>query len=103
MIDSTLTWCRCTAAQIACGSNFGMITAVSPTNRQASVATMAAPWMSGAGAIRTMPSPPAPARDCAHSSSSRSPVRKSMPPPSVRQMSSCRHMTPFGWPVVPPV
>ena len=56
MIESTLTWCRCTAAQTACGSNFGRITAVSPMNRQASVATMAAPWMSGAGAIRTMPS-----------------------------------------------
>ena len=65
-----------------------MITAVSPPNRVASVATMAAPWMSGAGAIRTMPSPSAPARDCAHSSGSRSPEMKSMPPASVRQMSS---------------
>ncbi len=105
--DSTLTLCRCTAAQIASGSNFGMITAVSPPNRQASVATMAAPWMSGAGAMRTMPrpsmAPSAPWRDCAHSSSSGSPVMKSMPPPSVRQMSSWRHMTPFGCPVVPPV
>ncbi len=68
-----------------------------------SVATIAAPWMSGAGAMRTMPSLSAPWRDCAHSSSSGSPVMKSMPPPSVRQMSSWRHMTPFGCPVVPPV
>ena len=103
MTESTLTWCRCTASQTACGSNFGKITAVSPPNRHPSVATMAAPWMSGAGAMRTMPSSPAPARDCAHSSASGSPVMKSMPPPSVRQMSSWRHMTPFGCPVVPPV
>ena len=71
MIDSTLTWCRCTAAQIACGSNFGMITAVSPMNRQARVATIAAPWMSGAGAIRTIPSSSAPVRDWDHSSARR--------------------------------
>ena len=58
MTESTLTWCRCTASQTACGSNFGKITAVSPPNRHASVATMAAPWMSGAGAMRTMPLPP---------------------------------------------
>ncbi len=103
MTDSVLTRCFSTAAQSASGSNFGMITAVSPANRQPSVATMAAPWMSGAGAIRTRAVPSAPLRDWAHSSASGSPVRKSMPPASVRQMSSCRHMTPLGYPVVPPV
>ena len=39
----------------------------------------------------------------ANSFSSGSPVTKLMPPPSVRQTSSCRHITPFGMPVVPPV
>jgi hypothetical protein len=36
-------------------------------------------------------------------SSRASPVMKSMPPPSTRQKSTWRHMTPFGYPVVPPV
>ena len=35
--------------------------------------------------------------------SMRSPVTKSMPPPSAQNTSSWRHITPLGMPVVPPV
>ena len=76
---------------------------VSPANRPASAATCALPWMSGAAQSLTNSPFSRPLRDCAHSSGSGSPVMKSMPPPSVRQMSSWRHITPFGYPVVPPV
>ncbi len=76
---------------------------VSPANSPAIAAHCALPWMSGAAQNFTSPLPAAPRLDCSHSSGSGSPVMKSMPPPSVRQMSSCRQSTPFGYPVVPPV
>ena len=76
---------------------------MSPPNSAASIATCAAPWISGAAVSRTIPPDSSPLRDCSHSSVSGTPVRKSMPPASVRQMSSWRHMTPLGYPVVPPV
>ncbi len=74
----------------------GQDTTVSPENSAASVATWALPWMSGAAQSRTNSPLSRPLRDCAHSSASGSLVRKSMPPASVRQMSSWRHITPFG-------
>ena len=95
MITSTLTLCRSTARQISCGSNRGTSTTVSPLNKPASAATWALPWMSGAAHSLTR-APPCPRRDCSHSSASGVPVAKSIPPARVRQMSSWRHMTPFG-------
>ena len=99
----TFTLCRSISRQTSCGSNRRVSTTVSPPNSAPSVATCAAPWISGAEHSRTSPADSCPRRDCSHSSASTSPVMKSMPPPSVRQMSSCRHMTPLGRPVVPPV
>ena len=72
------------------------MTMVSPANRPASAATCALPWMSGAAQSLTNSPFSRPLRDCAHSSGSGSPVTKSMPPARVRQMSSWRHITPFG-------
>ena len=37
------------------------------------------------------------------SSSTRMPLSASMPPPNAMKTSSCRHITPLGMPVVPPV
>ena len=97
VIMSTLTRCRWTARQTSCGSNCGTNTTVSPLNRPGSVPHCALPWISGAVVSRTIPAGPAvPRRICSHSSGRRSPVVKSMPPPSVRQTSSCRQSTPFG-------
>ena len=58
--------------------------------------------MSGLSGKVTIGSSVAACLDWSYSSSG-SPVMKSMPPPSTRQKSSWRHMTPFGKPVVPPV
>ena len=84
------------ARQISQASKAGSSTMVSPANSPASAATCALPWMSGAAQSLTNSPVSSPLRDCAHSSGSGSPVMKSMPPPSVRQMSSWRHITPFG-------
>ena len=56
----------------------------------------------GMGNLTSCP-PSAPTRARCHSSVTGSLVCQSMPPPSTRQMSSCRHTTPLGLPVVPPV
>ena len=68
-----------------------------------SVPHWAAPCISGASTKPTDGSPSLASRDIWCSSSIRTPVWKSMPPPSTRHTSSWRHMTPFGYPVVPPV
>ena len=92
-----------TASHTRCGSNFGRITLVRPFMSPPRVPHCAAPCMSGAS-TRVAPGSAALASfDSLYSSSMRSPVTKSMPPPRVRHTSSCRHITPFGKPVVPPV
>jgi len=96
MMKSKFTLYRSIARQTSCASNRGASTTVSPENSAASIATWAAPWMSGAAVSRTTPLDSRPLRDCSHSSASGTPVRKSMPPARVRHRSSCRHMTPFG-------
>ncbi len=103
MSTMTLTPRRCTTRQTSSGSNRLVSTTVSPPNSSASAAHCALPWMSGARHSRTIPPISWPRLTCAHSSGTGMPVMKSMPPPSTRHTSSCRHSTPFGYPVVPPV
>jgi hypothetical protein len=76
---------------------------VSPAKSAARAAHCALPWMSGARQNRVIGGISAPRLVWAHSSSSGMPDMKSMPPPRTRQTSSCRQITPFGYPVVPPV
>ena len=77
---------------------------VLPMNHWLSVAIWAAPCISGGITQKTSPvslAAACSARVC--SLATRSLVRASMPCPSAKKMSSLRHTTPLGMPVVPPV
>ena len=90
-----------TISQVRTGSNFGSRIVTWPAKRCISSDACAPPCMSGlSGSVMSASS--SAFLDWSYSSSG-SPVMKSMPPPSTRQKSSWRHMTPLGNPVVPPV
>jgi hypothetical protein len=96
--------CCSIAFHTSSASNFGISTNVLPLNRLPNVPHCAAPCMSGA---ITMPRPSSVDAAAAllnvRSSAYFSPVSKEIPPPRTRMTSSCRHTTPLGIPVVPPV
>ncbi len=91
-----------TVRQTSSGSNFGASRVRWPPKRCISIAAWAPPCISGLSGKVTIGSLLSACLDWLYSSS-RSPVMKSMPPPSTRQKSSWRHITPLGKPVVPPV
>ncbi len=66
-----------------------------PANRCISIADWQPPCISGLSGKVIIGSPLAALLDWSNSVS-RSPVMKSIPPPSTRQKSACRHITPFG-------
>ena len=77
---------------------------VSPWIRPRIVDTWPAPCISGAaGSITPGPALSAARSRSASGRSTFSLLYASMPPHSAKKMSSWRHITPFGMPVVPPV
>ena len=95
------TFSRSTISQVRTGSNLGSRMVTWPAKRCMSSDAWAPPCISGLSG-RVMSPSPAACLDWSYSSSG-TPVMKSMPPPSTRQKSSWRHITPLGKPVVPPV
>ena len=103
IIAALIEW-SWTSCQTSSPSNFRCRTVALPRNHWLSVAICAAPCMSGGITRKTIwPSDAAACSARENSEATRSPVTASMPWARPKKMSSERHMTPFGMPVVPPV
>ena len=97
-------WCFSTRRHTSVASNFSMSTFTLPWKNCIRLLEKAAPCISG-GVLRKMSWPSAAAARSAwwNSDGTFSWVKKSVPPISAWKMSSDRHITPLGMPVVPPV
>ncbi len=104
VMPRTFTFSRSISFQICSASNFESSTVVSPWIKPRMVDTWPAPCISGAAGRLTPGVVLSTARsDSTSGRSIFSLLWASMPPHSAKKMSSCRHITPFGMPVVPPV
>ena len=104
VMSTEFTPCSWNVSHTPSALNWRTITSVDPRNHWLSVAICAAPCMSGGMMQNTSGvSLAAACSERKYSFGTRSPVVASMPWPSAKKMSSLRHITPFGMPVVPPV
>jgi hypothetical protein len=92
-----------TSCHTRCASNFDTRTILLPTKLPPMTPHWVAPCMSGAIGNEVVGPWARPFSTIASGRSTFVPPTTSMPPPSAKKTSSCRHTTPLGMPVVPPV
>ena len=103
MITELMPWAS-TRSHTPSASNLDTSTIVEPMNHWLSMAICAAPCMSGGITPKISGVSDAAAISAlVNSEETRSLVSASMPWPRAKKMSSWRHITPLGIPVVPPV
>ncbi len=101
--EMLLTRSFSTVRSTSSGTNLRWITTRCPKLKPMKAVSVEVPCISGAVGKKVIPAPPAATRSASSSGFFTGSPVGAPPPRPAKNRSSCRHMTPFGMPVVPPV